>query len=169
MLLRLTLSSRHSDGRTRGVLRSNFTQSKRWLLICGTGQDNAICNIRRDTQDHADPHVEHAEHFFLSNVPQSLQPIEQLRTVPRVAINGRMDVCWQDSFEIVGNATTRDVGNSMDVCIACSLNRRSNRTRIDSSRAQQGVSHTAVQFLNMVRKTQTGMLKDDLSNQTVTI
>ena len=75
---------------------------------------DAVGDLGRDDEHHADAHVKDAVHLGGRDVAQRLHPWEDRRHRPRVAVDHHLHLLGHDPREVLGQAAAGNVGNPVD-------------------------------------------------------
>ena len=85
--------------------------------------------LLRDHHDHADSAVEHAEHLLVGHATLALQPVEQRRPWPGVAVELSRQAVGQYARHIFQQAAAGDVRQALDLDL---LHQRQHRLHVDA-------------------------------------
>ncbi len=94
--------------------------------------------LGRCGHDQADTAVKGAPHLRFGYLAGLLQPVEHRWPGPRVGIDPRIHVAWQDAGQVLGQATAGDMGDARN---GMGLQRRQHRAHVDAGRGEQEVAY----------------------------
>jgi len=96
-------------------LLDDLTEAPRRLSAGAERPEHRVDGIRPDDQDHPDSHVERPEHLGVGHSTGLLQPGEQRRHRPAVAIDRERQPVGQRPRNVLRQAAPGDVGHALDL------------------------------------------------------